>query len=271
MTDDQVALGERFERDGYVIVEPSDREALDLLAERVMTAGNKWLNEAGREGGLESLELSHQVVSLESVNSLRVSVFESLNADVTTRGLYFAVGRSALECIVGNELAMQTKVNLSIQQPQDEASVLEIHSDVWTGDSPFQVVLWVPLVDTQESNGMFFLPPTQSYEAFRKVRSGELHSMREVHRHYKAKILSLELNFGQILIFNSNCLHGNQINRTSRTRWSLNSRFVSLLAPSTNPERRLGSYYSPITMRPATRMGLEYLRLVDDFSRESLS
>ena len=42
-----------------------------------------------------------------------------------------------LETIVGNELAMQLRVNLSIQLPGDDSSLLPLHSDVWSGDSQF--------------------------------------------------------------------------------------------------------------------------------------
>ena len=49
---------------------------------------------------------------------------------------------------------MQRKINLSIQLPYDNSSLLPIHSDVWSGCSPF-VVLWVPLVDVYDSKSMF--------------------------------------------------------------------------------------------------------------------
>ena len=42
-----------------------------------------------------------------------------------------------IEAIAGNELAMQKKINLSIQLPQDDSSLLAVHSDVWAGDLLF--------------------------------------------------------------------------------------------------------------------------------------
>jgi sporadic carbohydrate cluster 2OG-Fe(II) oxygenase len=257
----QLELGQQFLTQGYVIAQASDSAALHELETRVRFAGNQWLMDSGRPERLESLELSHEIVDSDVLNSFRLSVFGTLNADPSTRELYYLVGQSTLETIVGNELAMQTKVNLSIQQPRDDASVLDIHSDVWTGDSPFQVVLWVPLADTRDSNGMFFLPPGESAEALGQLRSGRLRSMREAYDFYERRIKTLELKFGEVLVFNSNCLHGNKVNCSKFSRWSLNCRFITLMAPSINPERRLGSYYSPITMRPATKMGLESLKV----------
>ena len=34
---------------------------------------------------------------------------------------------------------MQKSLNLSIQFPKDDSSLLPIHSDVWSGDSPFEI------------------------------------------------------------------------------------------------------------------------------------
>ena len=42
---------------------------------------------------------------------------------------------------------MQSKINFSIQIPHDKNSKLEMHADSLSGESKFQVVLWVPLVN----------------------------------------------------------------------------------------------------------------------------
>ena len=62
-----------------------------------------------------------------------------------------------LNKIIGNELVMQKNINLSIQLPKDESSLLPIHSDTWSGDSPFESVLWIPLVNCFKTKSMFIL------------------------------------------------------------------------------------------------------------------
>ena len=54
---------------------------------------------------------------------------------------------------------MQNKVNLSIQYPNDSSSLLETHADTWSGDSPYEVVVWLPLVDCYKTKSMYILPP----------------------------------------------------------------------------------------------------------------
>ena len=41
--------------------------------------------------------------------------------------------QNLLEIIAGNELVMQNRINLSIQFPQDDSSLLALHSDTWSG------------------------------------------------------------------------------------------------------------------------------------------
>ena len=252
-------LSERFLADGYVIHRCESPEALEALSNWIRSRANQWLTENGHHVTIDALRNSHSVVDASFLNDLRLHLFASINAQPDSRRTYFSLAQSLLQSVVGNELAMQNKVNLSIQQPGDQTSVLEMHSDAWTGDSPFQVVLWVPLTNSTGTNAMYLLNPEKSIEAYGRVRRGELPSMSEIHVAYKNLFRPVEVNLGDVLVFDSNCLHGNQLNTTPESRWSLNCRFTSLMAPSTSPECQLGSFYTPIMVRPATRMGLRAL------------
>jgi len=252
-------LGEEFLEAGYVIQRCEEPDVLEALHHRVLKEANGWLLDQRGLGAMRDLESSHETITSKFINDIRLHLFAHLNSTERTRYDYFRLASSLIQRLVGNELAMQNKVNLSIQQPGDQTSVLELHSDVWAGDSPFQVVLWVPLTNTTASNAMFLLNPNTSHEAYQRARAGELKSMAEIHEAYRSRFKPIEVRLGEVLVFNSNCLHGNQLNTTSTSRWSLNCRVTSLLAPATTPERRLGAYYTPIMIRPATRMGIQAL------------
>ena len=83
----------------------------------------------------------------------------SLNKSNQFKKNYFDAAKYDLFNLVGNELAMQKRINLSIQLPKDESSLLPVHSDVWSGDSPYEVVVWMPLVDCYKTKSMYILPP----------------------------------------------------------------------------------------------------------------
>ena len=91
------------------------------------------------------LDHIHDKVDVQRLNDLRLAVIREMNEEPWTRLSYFNTARRALEILVGNELAMQLRINLSIQLPDDDSSLLPVHADVWAGDSPYEVVLWIPL------------------------------------------------------------------------------------------------------------------------------
>ena len=72
-----------------------------------------------------------------------------------------------MNILVGNELSMQKSINLSIQMPNDKSSLLDLHADTWSGDSPYEVVVWLPLVDCFKTKSMYILP-NNKYKLFLK-------------------------------------------------------------------------------------------------------
>ena len=101
----------------------------------------------------------HRNIRIKDLNSFRLKIINDINKNKDFRELYYKISKPLLEIILGNELAMQLRVNLSIQLPDDDSSLLPIHSDVWSGDSPFESVVWLPLVDCYKTKSMFILPP----------------------------------------------------------------------------------------------------------------
>ena len=259
LAQEEIVLSADFLQNGFVVCDAESSKALDGIRNNVTQISNNWLTQNQLESNAFELSCSHDFVPNHRLNDLRMVIFTEINKITDIRQRYFWLARQSLSTLVGNELSMQNKVNLSIQQPNDESSVLPMHSDIWTGDSPFQVVLWVPLTDASQSNSMFFLPPNESHEARQRVASGEFKSMDQIESEYQSQIVTMIVPYGKVLIFDSNCLHGNVLNETKTSRWSINCRFTGLLTPFTNPERRLGTYYLPITTRAATKMGLSVL------------
>jgi sporadic carbohydrate cluster 2OG-Fe(II) oxygenase len=259
LTPEEIALSADFLQNGFVVRDAESPKLLEGIRHNVTQISTNWLKQNQLESNAFDFSISHNFVANERLNDLRLSIFTEINKITDIRQRYFWLARQSLTTLVSNELAMQNKVNISIQQPKDESSVLPIHSDIWTGDSPFQVVLWVPLTDASSSNSMFLLPPNESHEARQRVAAGEFKSMDQIESEYHSQMVTMVVPYGKVLLFDSNCLHGNILNETKTARWSINCRFTGLLTPFTNPERRLGTYYLPITTRAATKMGLSIL------------
>lgn len=252
----EMELSSKLIQTGYIINAVDNKNLLDNFRNSIVNLICEKLN-CPVPGDIDHfLENIHHTISSNDLNELRLFIFTKLNEIEETRATYFHLGRSILFDIVGNELAMQNKVNLSIQMPNDNSSLLDMHSDVYGGESPFQVVQWLPLVNVSKSQSMFILPADKTRTVADQFQS--FRNMQELFESVKNDLIWLDINYGSVLIFDSSCLHGNVINSEKNSRWSLNCRFKGLFTPYTSPEKKLGSFYLPITTKSASRIGLNY-------------
>jgi len=258
ISDIEQSLINDFMKDGYLIVDVADRPMLDKLRKEIVASGAEYLNIIPPADENEFLNELHRVVTFEAINSFRLAMYRSMNAKNWFRPTYFKLGHHIIESIVGNELAMQNRINFSIQMPNDKTSLLDIHADVFAGETPYQVVQWLPLVDVSGTKSMFVLPRAKSEAIVARLPGFKDGGMRELFEEVKKDLIWLDVPYGQVVVFTPNILHGNVLNDERTTRWSLNCRFTSLLTPYGSAEKSLGSFYLPITPRPVTKIGSEY-------------
>lgn len=255
--DDELAT--EFLNKGYIIHETTEMNALKAIRMRVIEIACEILDIALPDEPEKFLNDIHQRVSIEKLNDFRMTLYQRMNAHSWFRPTYFALGRPVLDSIVGNELAMQNRINFSLQFPNDSSSLLSIHSDSFSGETPYQVVQWVPMVDVYDTKAMFILPPEHNRKYFPKfkeiVENGGMENLFETVRDHLEWI---EVPFGHVLIFSPNLFHGNIVNETPETRWSMNARFTGLFTPYASAEKNLGTFYLPITVKPVSRIGMSY-------------
>lgn len=247
-------LANRFIDDGYITTPADDRAGLDRIQRRAAELAADFLQLPQPNDPQDLLDNIHDRVAVADLNALRMHVITGLNAEPWLRPTYFRLARSTIETIVGNELCMQRRVNLSIQLPGDDSSLLATHSDVWSGDSPFEVVVWVPLVDVRGTKAMYLLSPSLNGEM--QDRMASLRSAEELYRTIEPHVTFIDIPYGHIMLFNQTLMHGNRVNRESSTRWSMNCRFKSIMSPYA--DKRFGEFFEPILLRPATRVGMKY-------------
>ena len=149
---------------------------------------------------------------------------------------------------------LQKKCNLSIQFPNDDSSLLPLHADVWSGDSEYELVFWLPLVNVYKTKSMYILSPKDNLIHSKKLKKSK--SINEIFSKVKKKVKWLKMNYGQGLLFTQNLMHGNVINIEKGTRWSFNCRFKSAFSPYRDKE--VGSFFTPITIKPTTILGMNY-------------
>ena len=88
--------------------------------------------------------------------------------------------------------------NMSVQIPNDVSSLLPVHSDVWSGDSPFETVVWIPLVDCFNTKSMYILPPKKYKKFEKKFSEGLKKDSEHLFQYIKKDVKWIKIKFGQI-------------------------------------------------------------------------
>ena len=241
---------------GYVIAPAADREALDLIRGLIVERTAAFLGDPLPADGGAYLDEAGRRLDRERLNDLRLDAIAAIERAPWFRDAYFRCGAPILEALVGNELAMQRSVGFSIQLPGDDSSILPLHSDAWSEDSPFEAVLWIPLVDCHRTKSMFILPRDRDARWRPRMHEFENAGVEALFSAVENDVTYLDVPYGKVLVFTHTLMHGNRVNREDSARWSLNVRFKGLFTPYA--DKRLGEFFEPLTIRPLTRIGFEH-------------
>jgi sporadic carbohydrate cluster 2OG-Fe(II) oxygenase len=249
---------DHFLRDGYIIFDLEDSSLLNAIRKNIYQSAVELLGDRTQLDEDDFFDKTHEIISIKELNDFRVKSIARMNHDKSLRPSIYALGKKYIDWLVGNELAMQRNCNLSIQFPKDDSSLLPLHSDVWSGNSPYEIVFWLPFVNCYRTKSMFILPRHESEAVFRNFKQYSHLTAEDFYRKIQDQLVWLDVKYGQGVIFSHSLLHGNRINNEAETRWTMNVRFKSLLSPYGTKE--LGESFLPITMRPATRIGYNYIK-----------
>jgi len=256
LNQEELDLTEEYLRQGYIIRPVADQEALDWIRNKFVSLSTQELGVKDEPSAENWLNHIHESVPVQELNDFRMKMIGGINADTDCRKNYFLLAKPYLEAIVGNELAMQLRVNLSIQFPNDDSSLLPVHADTWSGDSPFEVVVWIPLVDCYGSKTMYLLPSMQNKGIERTFALQAGDSSEDLYQKISDQVQLMAVKYGEVLIFNQALPHGNRINTETETRWSMNCRFKGVFTPY--GDKKVGEFFEPITLRAASKTGMEY-------------
>ena len=250
----ELKISKEFINNGYVIKKINQEKSFTWINDKVLNISQKLLKTKKLPASF--FDQTHQYLNLKNLNNFRMSIINELNKSKKFKYHYYNISREYTDLIVGNELAMQKRINLSIQLPNDSSSLLPVHSDVWSGDSPYEVVVWLPFVDCYKTKSMFILPPKANIKLNKNFDKFYGKSSERIFNFIKKDIKWIKIDKGELLIFNQALPHGNRINKEISTRWSMNCRFKSLFSPY--GDKKIGEFFVPITTKVASRIGMEY-------------
>lgn len=203
----------------------------------------------------------HKFIKSSELNEIRLKIISSISSDIQTKKKIFLLVKEYLDKIVGNEIAMQKSPNLVIQFPKDESFIVDLHADTWGGNSPFEIIAWLPLVNCYKTKSMFILDGHKNKkildELEREFKAGKAMSTEKLYKKIEKKITWLNVNYGEVIFFNPALPHGARKNLENETRFSINCRFKGIFTPY--GDKKLGEYFEPITLKPMSKLGFKYL------------
>lgn len=199
------------------------------------------------------LEDLHMHLPVEDVNDFRLTSLAVLNEynwkEILLKNCYDEVAK-----LLGPDLLIQKRINLSVQMPGDDASTLPAHSDCSSGDSPFQLVIWIPLTGAFGTNSMFIYGSDESRAFYKCIKEGIGKESSPTEEDF------LKTSLGEYILFSPSLIHGNVLNGTNATRVSLNIRVKALFSPYTPyvvSDRTIGSYYDVWQLTPLCQWASE--------------
>ena len=252
LNDDEKRQSHKFLSKGYIISKVESRNSLEYIHQLIDKKINKILMNKKKI----NLNFLHKYINTIRLNDFRVELISELNKDQELRYHYFNIARPSIYNLAGNELMMQKNINLSIQLPNDDSSLLPIHSDVWSGDSPYEINLWVPLVDCYKTKSMYILEQKNLKYFLKKMKQGKYYEIYKIFNLLKNKLKYLTIKNGQYLLFNQSLPHGNVVNLETETRVSMNCRFKSIFSPYV--DKKIGEFFLPITTRAVTKSAFDF-------------
>jgi phytanoyl-CoA dioxygenase PhyH len=251
---------------------------VDLDDPAVVFETRDWLIAALRDLGLprlDRLERYHEHVPADDARHF--SLLHALATRYWRAGFGRRIAernRALLHSLVGLDVHVQKYPYLRVARPAVAGDTTGLHRDLYYGASPYEISLFVPLVDLSAESALRVIPgshrePDSAYP-FTQERSPDVtpgsakhelgfpYAPRRLDPALEQRSQPVPMAVGQVLVFGLALVHGQTINRSATTRFSTDVRAVSSLAPVRFERGVRADYYEPLCSSPASELARAY-------------
>jgi len=200
----------------------SNRILLNKFKKDVMKALNLEINKNIK------LEKIHEFISQDiNFNELKLNLMKKINNSPKNNKIIFDILKESLVNLLGPDIAGQKNINLVIQKPYD-TNYVNLHKDS-PPNSPHEIVIWLPLVDCKKTMAFRFLNIHHSKKIKMMFKKGI--PERKILAFANKNSISLDVKYGEFIIFWTGIYHYAVKNVEKNTRWSINLRYKNLFSP----------------------------------------
>ena len=250
-------LEQNFIKKGYFVTKTYKRINLQKIKNKIFEYSKKTFSIKTHNQSVFFDNFHKMEISEAEFNKYRQNLNQIINKDFFSINLGFEAFKNQLIEIFGPDIVAQKRVNLVIQKPED-ASQITLHRDA-PPNSPYEIVVWVPLVNTYKSKNMYILDKKKTLLLLKKMndtKKGNKNLMKTLFSQSEKKAEKLKLQFGNALFFSTALFHLVPINKEKQTRWSLNYRFKNLFSPY--GQKKFIEYFDIQNSSAITKLALEF-------------
>ncbi len=196
-------------------------------------------------------------ISEAKVNSLIMEIINAFKKTYKMDKIIYDTSKLFINTLIGEDIASQKNPNIVFQHP-GSSRISELHRDA-PGNSFYEIVSWVPLVNCYSSKSFYILDKSSSMNLLRDYKNNKFKSWAEYTNEAIKLSTKLKIDYGYALFFWSGLLHGSVINKTNESRWSFNVRYKNLFAPSGLKDPLV--FYRVFSKSPVTKLAINNIDL----------
>lgn len=237
---------------GFAILDPGNAPILNALRLEIfeLTRQVFRIAETDPERGFNNFHVHTLGMRPGELNALRIELIRRVTADCDVKEMVFKAFETQLLALLGPDILAQRNCNLVLQPPGDP-NPSELHRDA-PANSPYELVVWVPLVNCFATKAMYILDIESTERAFERLDADPA-DWAGFEAYARSLAVTPSVPFGKALVFHTGCLHGSDINAEGETRVSLNVRYKNLFSPS-GLKNQL-QFFSPLRVSDVARLG----------------
>jgi len=243
----------RFVEQGYDLVTADNPGRLTGLRQDIFAKAKELVG----EGSDDPEEFFNNFHNLElrgpDLNNMRVELIRYCSEHMGVGRAVFESFEGSLSQLLGPDVVVQKTTNLVIQQPGDP-DVVPTHRDSPL-NSPFEIVVWLPLVNVYGTKSMYVLDRAKTKAGLDLLKNPDS-GYRDLGHFTEGQGEALEMPFGEALFFWPGLVHSVAVNSEQETRWALNIRYKNLFAPAGAKGQM--EFFEVLNLSPLARMALEY-------------
>jgi len=188
------------------------------------------------------------------LNKYRLKLLKFLTSNKNIKKNIYNTYHQALHEILGPDVSIQKSLNVVIHQPNN-MEISPLHRDA-PENSPYEVVLWVPLVDCYNTKSLYLLDKKNTDKNLKYLDNKNQKTNNHLNKILKTKGKLPKIKFGQAIIFWAGLLHAVPKNLENETRWTFNIRLKNLFSPY--GRKGFLDYHEILQKSHLTKLGLEF-------------